>query len=229
MNALIVLGIAATTTREAAAFHVPTPNSQSLLQTSSNSRHSEAWVLQAAAQPSLVSVCTAELCCCQEDGMGGDEILTHLQSRNLPFPVDEAPCLGACGGGAMVAIDFEDGSSALVSGIDETLTELGLSPIQSQRETTPSTFESTATMPSAQQSLVELATTTTKTLTSQKHKPEPKSKQANSSVELVDVRDRMRAEAAAKEKDEEPANPWLNAASYLAGKAAEKLFGDTSR
>ena len=77
-----------------------------------------------AVAPSLVSVCTAELCCCQEEGLGGDEILEDLLSRNLPYPIEEAPCLGACGGGAMVAIDFEDGGYALVAGIDETLHDI---------------------------------------------------------------------------------------------------------
>eukprot|EP00980_Cylindrotheca_fusiformis_P030399 scaffold24765_cov103-Cylindrotheca_fusiformis.AAC.1 len=74
-----------------------------------------------------VSICTAELCRCQEEeGMGAEDILKDLQSRDLNYPINEAPCLGACGGGAMVAIDFEDGSCALVTGLDETLRELGL-------------------------------------------------------------------------------------------------------
>ncbi|CAJ1959502.1 unnamed protein product [Cylindrotheca closterium] len=83
--------------------------------------------ITATPKVSSVSVCTAELCNCQEEGLfSGDDILETLKSKNLPYPVEEAPCLGACGGGAMVAIDFEDGSAALVSGIDETLMELGL-------------------------------------------------------------------------------------------------------
>lgn len=80
-----------------------------------------------------VSVCTAELCCYvandEEDGtgIGGNEIFQNLCSRkNLPYDVHEIPCLGACGGGSMVAIDYEDGTCALVSGLDETLAELGL-------------------------------------------------------------------------------------------------------
>mmetsp|Transcript_20994 Transcript_20994/g.31102 ORF Transcript_20994/g.31102 Transcript_20994/m.31102 type:complete len:179 (-) Transcript_20994:202-738(-) len=79
------------------------------------------------ADPSCVYVCTAELCCCQEEGFGGDEILEHLRAQNLPYPTEEAPCLGACGGGAKVSIDFDDGSYALVTGMKETLSELGLS------------------------------------------------------------------------------------------------------
>jgi len=212
---------------------------------------------------SLVSVCTAELCCCQEDGIwGGQEILNDLLSRNLPYPVDAAPCLGACGGGAMVAIDFEDGSSALVSGIDETLMELGLL-FPDQSKTTPIAIptiiepipEDSATIVSVIENVaVEAAATTTATveLSEDSRRIEQlqetngpslevsipveedmkivinskKVKTVKPSVQLVDVRERMRLEAAAKAKTEQPSNPWLNAASYLAGKAAEKFFGD---
>jgi len=80
-----------------------------------------------ATEVSTVIVCTAELCMCQDEGFGGGDILETLRSKNLPYAVEEAHCLGACGGGAMVAIDFEDGTSALVSGMDKTLMELGLS------------------------------------------------------------------------------------------------------
>mmetsp|Transcript_86179 Transcript_86179/g.248866 ORF Transcript_86179/g.248866 Transcript_86179/m.248866 type:complete len:248 (-) Transcript_86179:302-1045(-) len=212
---------------------------------SSNSR------LDALPKASLVSVCTAELCCCQEDGVGGNEILADLQSRDLPYTVDEAPCPGACGGGAMVAIDFEDGTSALVSGLDETLSELGLSePVQ------PSTKSSGATNGAGEkpeeEGIQTMQKISTKDVSSEKlevkaeivppvavvEKEEVESvntslaastkttKQKETvqkpSVELVDVRERMRAEAAQKEQQ---ANPWLNAASYLAGKAADKIFG----
>ena len=50
-------------------------------------------------------------------------------------------CLISCiGGGAMVAIDFEDGSAALVSGIDETLMELGLERDDATTKPDPSTI-----------------------------------------------------------------------------------------
>lgn len=42
-------------------------------------------------------------------------------------------------------------------------------------------------------------------------------------VVFGDVRDRMRAEA---EAEEEPMNPWLLAASYLAKKAGDTLFAN---
>ena len=156
-----------------------------------------------AASPSTVTVCTADLCCCQENG-GGKNILDHLRSRNLPYPIDEAPCLGACGGGAMVSIDFEDGSCALVAGLDNTLSELLL-----LKETDVGT-------PSSRVHLMENAPI--------KIAPESESKTPTSPpAEVIgDARDRMRAEAAADEQKN--SNPWLTAASYLAKKAGEKIF-----
>ena len=177
--------------------------------------------------------------------MGGDEILKALRSRKLPYPIDEAPCLGACGGGAMVVIDFEDGSSALVSGIDESLMELGLwnksndatvaRPV-SRISPDPSTTEGSApekqvvVSDAISKTLQEVASSSVETPS-----PEPDmnhvvkvtttTRVKASTVALVDVRERMRAEAAVKAKEGESVNPWLNAASYLAGKAAEKLFG----
>jgi len=203
---------------------------------------------RATPQATQVSVCTAELCCCQEDGvMGGNEILATLLSRKLPYPVDEAPCLGACGGGAMVVIDFEDGSSALVSGIDETLMELGLLKDSNDATVASSPAASIPLNPSAsddddsaQERLVAdsdsfKASLEVKSSFVEETLPEPATREVvkvtttrrvKPSVELVDVRERMRAEAAVKATEEESVNPWLNAASYLAGKAAEKLFGD---
>jgi hypothetical protein len=179
--------------------------------------------------------------------MGGDEILATLLSRKLPYPVDEAPCLGACGGGGggRVVIDFENGSSALVSGIDETLMELGLLKDSSNDATVASSPASIPLNPSstdddsAQEGLVADSDSFKASLEGtlsfvEETLPEPATQEVvkvttrrvKPSVKLVDVRERMRAEAAVKAKEEESVNPWLNAASYLAGKAAEKLFGN---
>ena len=216
--------------------------------------------LAAASQASCVSVCTAELCNCQE-GLGGDEILENLLSRNLPYQIEEAPCLGACGGGAMVSIDFEDGTYALVAGIDETLFELGLSDENNNLITDNETQDDYI----AQQDLggksisseeigvvsgrakAEASRVTTSILEAQTNiessetgvtdavivssgstdsgapvmKAEAESSETTSqSKSFGDVRDRMRAEAA----KEEQINPWLNAASYLAKKAGERIF-----
>lgn len=201
--------------------------------------------LFATSRASYVSVCTAELCCCQDDGPGGDEILAELQARNLPYTVDEAPCLGACGGGAMVAIDFEDGTSALVAGLQETLMELGLSDTIVSEKNEPATkpvsvVASTVEFPSASvfkeseaetlevnagnvDRSSEASERKVETFTPAKIENLSKPAKKSSTLELVDVRDRMRAEAS--KEDEKPVNPWLNAASYLAGKAAQQLFG----
>ena len=186
-----------------------------------------------AAPVSTVSVCTAELCCCQEDGMGGLEILADLKARKLPYPIDEAPCLGACGGGAMVAIDFDNGTSSLVTGLDETLMELGLFSVMENLPIVPPNVVKT----SLPLSRVEGTGISTDDKVEEKESSEPdivvtsenpvltaggKKAVTSSTKSLVDVRERMRTEAL---KDEERENPWLKAASYLAGKATERMFG----
>ena len=90
-----------------------------------------------------VSVCTAELCQCQGDeyGNGGaaDALIANLRARQLPFPVEESGCLGACGMGTTVAIDYHDGTANLVAGLDQTLTELGISGMVVQEESSSTT------------------------------------------------------------------------------------------
>lgn len=71
-----------------------------------------------------VSICMGELCKCQEEGNNAESIMADLQSRNLPFIVEDAPCLGACGLGSMVSIEYEDGDYALVTGLEETLSAI---------------------------------------------------------------------------------------------------------
>jgi hypothetical protein len=63
------------------------------------------------------------------DGGAADALIANLRARQLSFPVEESGCLGACGMGTMVAIDYHDGSANLVVGLDQTLTELGISGI----------------------------------------------------------------------------------------------------
>lgn len=72
-----------------------------------------------------VNVCMGELCKCQE-GENAETVLADLNARNLNFVVDDAPCLGACGMGAMVSIEYEDGDYALVTGLQETLEAIGI-------------------------------------------------------------------------------------------------------
>lgn len=202
------------------------------------------------ADPSCVNVCTAELCCCQEDGVGGDEILEHLKAQNLPYPVEEAPCLGACGGGAKVSIDFVDGSYALVTGMDETLSELGLtiSDIPGKDQSTDKTSEERS-QDEAEMEFVKISDPLSPVFLDNKVKTqkdkncdesheieeeeilvdEKENKDKNKRVTfsrrklrepLGDVRDRMRQAYA----EEEQTNPWLNTASYLAKKLKEKIL-----
>ena len=207
--------------------------------------------LAAVTKPvSAVSVCTAELCQCQEES--GQDILDDLLSRNLPYSVDEAPCLGACGGGAMVAIDFEDRSSALVAGLEETLLELGIKedgvevPVvkedtavtasteddmkENQLEVKSISTKTTVLASPEKTNIQEPITSTTETTSisdnlSKEEKPEDLKKTKDFEKKYEDARDRMRAQAAkARKENEETVNPWLNAASYLAKKAGEQLF-----
>ena len=204
--------------------------------------------LAAATKPvSAVSVCTAELCQCQEES--GQDILDDLLSRNLPYSVDEAPCLGACGGGAMVAIDFEDRSSALVAGLEETLLELGIKedgvevPVvkedtavtasteddmkENQLEVKSILTKTTVLASPEETNIQQPITSTTETETTSISDNSSKEEKAEEDFEkkYEDARDRMRAQAAkARKENEETINPWLNAASYLAKKAGEQLF-----
>eukprot|EP00579_Thalassiosira_antarctica_P013251 CAMPEP_0201940382 /NCGR_PEP_ID=MMETSP0903-20130614/45137_1 /ASSEMBLY_ACC=CAM_ASM_000552 /TAXON_ID=420261 /ORGANISM="Thalassiosira antarctica, Strain CCMP982" /LENGTH=232 /DNA_ID=CAMNT_0048482181 /DNA_START=60 /DNA_END=754 /DNA_ORIENTATION=- len=88
-----------------------------------------------------ISVCAGELCQCQGEqyeytGGASDAAIEELQSLGLPFPVDEVGCLGACGMGTMIAIDYENGDSIMTDGLVSTLVELGI-----QRQNAPSVSE----------------------------------------------------------------------------------------
>jgi hypothetical protein len=73
-----------------------------------------------------VSICFGELCKCQEEQENAESIMNDLLSRDLPYVVEEAPCLGACGIGAMVSIEYEDGGYDLVTGLQETHDAVGI-------------------------------------------------------------------------------------------------------
>jgi hypothetical protein len=201
-----------------------------------------------ATPVSTVSVCTAELCRCQEEGFGADDILSNLLSLDLPYPIDEAPCLGACGAGAMVAIDFEDGTCALVSGLEETLFELGLvgqtvpdgtpasslDEVETVEDTAPVAVESITAIDvvvdlAASRTIGEIDLAPTTTIVEIELPAEPAKTLSTppppppaATKKFEDARDRMRAEAA---KDDQQNNPWFNAAAYLAEKAREKILG----
>ena len=57
----------------------------------------------AAEEIAAVRVCMGNLCRCQDEAAGGgaEALLAALRARApLPYPIEEDPCLGACGQGA---------------------------------------------------------------------------------------------------------------------------------
>ena len=163
-----------------------------------------------------ISVCAGELCQCQGEeyeftGGASDAAIQELRQLDLKFPIDEVGCLGACGMGTMIAIDYENGDSIMTDGLESTYAELGISSAKTQLSTDASDEQSSDIVEATSSSAVASDETTTPVATKQKHSPK----------ELVDVRERMRKEAA----DVEVENPWLKMGSYLAKKASDKLFG----
>ena len=175
---------------------------------------SEEVVVKTKVPVTRISVCAGELCQCQGEefeftGGASDAAIQELRQLDLKFPIDEVGCLGACGMGTMIAIDYENGDSIMTDGLDSTYAELGISAktqlSTDESELTSDTIEAT--------SLTVVSDETSTPLATKKKKVPPK--------ELVDVRERMRKEAA----DVEVENPWLKMGSYLAKKASDKLFG----
>jgi len=145
-----------------------------------------------------VNVCTSDFCC----DAGSKELLQNLRdccnnnNESSSYLIGETPCLGACGRGAMVAIDYDDGNNALVSGLDETLEELGLS---STRLMTTTQIIQEPSPSNNDKRIIVL-------------------KEPENSTE-DDAVSRMRAEYEGQK--EELTNPWFNAATYLFQKLTE--------
>ena len=79
------------------------------------------------ADPALsrVLVCVGHLCECQESG-GARSLLRELAKLDIEAPIEDAPCLGMCGMGAMGCLEYVDGSERLTAGRDQMLAELGV-------------------------------------------------------------------------------------------------------
>lgn len=175
---------------------------------------SEEVVVNTKVPVTRISVCAGELCQCQGEefeytGGASDAAIQELRQLDLKFPIDEVGCLGACGMGTMIAIDYENGDSIMTDGLESTLTELGISA--KTQLSTDESVQSSDNVEAAASSIVA-DDATSKTVATKK-KPSAK--------ELVDVRERMRQETAVVEVE----NPWLKMGSYLAKKATDKLFG----
>ena len=178
----------------------------------------------------LVNVCMGELCQCQ----GAEVVLEKLRADLPGVEVEETICMGACGPEAMVAIDFKDGRSYLVEGLDETLMELDITahdePVTAASSVIAEEIVLGVESSVRKEKVPEVTTTAAQEsddlgkvlnafqTTAAVSEPVPKP-----STELTDVRERMRKEAEQEGPPQE--NPWGMAVSYLAQKAKEKMFG----
>jgi len=105
---------------------LPEFSKTSTTRTRSSSSSTTTVAMVATEEVSRVAVCTGHLCECQEEGGNGSDILQKLKDLNMDCDVDDAPCLGCCGMGAMVWIEYKDGSDQIVAGMEETIEGLGL-------------------------------------------------------------------------------------------------------
>eukprot|EP00804_Cyclotella_cryptica_P007615 CCRYP_015224-RA/>CCRYP_015224-RA protein AED:0.04 eAED:0.01 QI:0/-1/0/1/-1/1/1/0/161 len=156
-----------------------------------------------------------ELCQCQGDyeyiGGAADAALQRLRSLDLPFPIDDVGCMGACGMGTMIAIDYENGDSIMTDGIEGAMNEMGL-----QMEFFESKGQSIAGVDDTLQDGDAVADSDMTSMGIQRSDND-----SNRSRQLTDVRERMREEAA---RTDDQGNPWINMASYLAKKAIDKVI-----
>jgi len=174
-----------------------------------------------------VSVCLGELCKCQEES--SELILQDLLSRNLPYVVEDAPCLGACGVGAMVSIEYQDGGYALVTGQQETFQAVGIEGFNEMNNVwdeigvDDTIDEDVRTIDIVAQAKyesigVQNAPTTLKINDSSLSTLSTRSTTRDDHGAVK----RMREEAVSS--NEEITNPWVNMAVYLANKAKDSLL-----
>lgn len=75
-----------------------------------------------------ILVCTGRMC--QREKGGGTELLDELQRSFTSLPVEAAPCLGQCGSGSLMRIEYADGCetevSSSVARVATTLDRLGI-------------------------------------------------------------------------------------------------------
>jgi hypothetical protein len=176
-----------------------------------------------------VTICMGELCKCQEEN--ADMIMESLTSTgDLPFQIEDSPCLGACGVGAMVSVEYEDGSYNLVTGLQETLEATGLSGTIGLRENTISEDISSPNESDSMNQDDKMSSNQINSNYMETRAHVPNSDEATTDKvndELCSVRDeddvgheavkRMREEA--RESKDEVLNPWINMALYLFNKA----------
>ncbi len=211
------LGLGLVASAQVVASFSPTTSKQlrtpTQIHSTITSTPSEEVVVKTKVPVTRISVCAGELCQCQGEefeytGGASDAAIQELRQLDLKFPIDEVGCLGACGMGTMIAIDYENGDSIMTDGLESTYSELGISA--KTQLSSDGNVPSSDTVEATSSAVVSDATS----------KPNA-TKKKPSAKELVDVRERMREEAAAVEVE----NPWLKMGSYLAKKASAKMFG----
>lgn len=185
---------------------------------------------------SRILVCAGELCQCQGEkyeytGGAADAAINELQSLGLPFPIEDVSCMGACGMGTMMFIDYENGDSIMTDGVESTLVELGIVSISVNENLSlgSGTGYKNIDSPNGVDISTSKLISETANVNVVEEKPKsiltqtPESKNKIPSSMLADTRERMRQEATAA--SEEVENPWIKMGSYLAKKAADKIFG----
>ena len=202
-----------------------------------------------------VSICFGELCKCQEEE-NAESIMNDLLSRDLPYVVEDAPCLGACGVGSMVSIEYEDGGYDLVTGLQETHDAIGIVSSTIPSEPSPDNTPAAAAANEQEGRVGEQpldgkaldVSTSFEDITQTKSNSDV-SEAGDDTIVLKTTSPFTEAtptivkqEAVCKEEDhgavqrmrdeakaanEEIPNPWMNMALYLAKKAKESVVGES--
>jgi hypothetical protein len=174
-----------------------------------------------------VTICMGELCKCQDEN--ADMIMQSLVSKgDLPFQIEDSPCLGACGVGAMVSIEYEDGSYNLVTGLQETLKATGLSGRIVAMENSISQDMTSTSDPINQDDKIsfnQMNSDDGNIVTIVPNLDGDSSDKVNGTFISAGDEDNMLAHEAvkrmrdeARESNEEVLNPWVNLALYLFNK-----------
>jgi len=130
---------------------------------------------------------------------------SNLRSRNLEFSIEATGCLGACGRGTMVAVDYADGTVALAAGLEKTLDVLGLhTDITKRRVVEVDKGKEVSNIIPITNNIKQSVYSSLISSTSTTNHP---------------AVDRMRATSESNVE-----NPWLNMGVYLAQKIKEKMF-----
>jgi len=86
---------------------------------------------------SNIRVCTGRMCNREEHG--GEALLEALrQEVSEPELLEASPCLGACGKGSLVCVEYEDGCEETVAGLRATLETLASGVSGRQKSDVPS-------------------------------------------------------------------------------------------